>query len=95
MSDTDERDERGMWIGDDGAIRYAWPPEGRFADIWDRCKTTFTEQERWHLSSLLNHWMDDNSRCVSRCYQDEETGEWVWEDVAQPDWSMPEGWGDQ
>lgn len=78
--------EPGRSVADDGRIVYAWPPEGRFRALWDRCDKEFTDEEKGELISLLAKWRDENATLA--CYTN-EGGEWV--DV-EPDWSTPEKW---
>lgn len=78
--------EPGRWVDDTGVIRYAWPPEGRFADLWRRVTEVTTEEERIALQTLIHHEVDANSTLVA--YQDDE-GEW--HDV-EPNWEEPKKW---
>jgi hypothetical protein len=78
--------EPGRHVADDGRIVYAWPPEGRFAALWERFDLAFTETEKAELASLLSKWREATSTLVA--YTDAD-GEWV--DV-EPDWGEPEKW---
>lgn len=81
--------EPGRWVNELGQIVYAWPPEGRFADLWRRIEAAVTEDERGEAVALLNLWRDENSTLVA--YTDDD-GEWV---DCEPDWSVPEQWKDE
>lgn len=79
-------EEPGRSVADDGRIVYAWPPEGRFAELWRRVDSITTDEEEDELISLLVRWRDDNTTLAA--YTD-ENGEWVdveprWEHIA--DW---------
>ena len=80
--------EPGRHVEVDGRIVYAWPPEGRFADLWLRFVAAFPDDvERCEVETLVRKWVDESSTLCS--YTDED-GRWV--DVT-PDWDIPEGWG--
>ncbi len=80
MTTASDFTEPGRSVGESGVILYAWPPEGRFADVWRRFLESFpTDEERIVLRSLIARWMDETSRLVA--YTD-DAGEWV--DVTWP-----------
>lgn len=83
---SDPYTEPGRTVAEDGRIVYAWPPEGRFADLWRRFDGAFNDAEKHELAALLRRWIDENSTLVA--YEDDDG---VWHDV-KPDWSMPERW---
>jgi len=77
--------EPGRWVDEDtGAIKYAWPPEGRFADLWTRVIAVTTEVERVHLFDLLRTEVYANSLLAA--YEDENE---QWHDV---DWNVLRQW---
>lgn len=72
--------EPGRSVASDGRITYAWPPEGRFASLWDRfCAAFPDDDDRGDLLALLARWLDDNSTLAGFT---DENGEWV--DVTWP-----------
>lgn len=79
-------DEPGRHVAEDGRIVYAWPPAGRFAALWERFDSAFSDEEKAELHNLLDKWRQANSTLVA--YTD-ESGDWV--DV-EPNWAVPEGW---
>ncbi len=81
--------EPGRSVAEDGRIVYAWPPLGRFADLWARFAAAFDEDEMYDLLSLGAEWRADESTLVA--YTD-ENGEWV--DV-EPDWTLPQQWTEE
>ena len=83
---SDPWTEEGRRVEPDGRIVYAWPPQGRFRALWERCALTFTDDEKHELLALHRKWRDDNS--VLAAYTN-ESGEWV--DV-EPDWNVPNEW---
>lgn len=86
MCVADPWTEPGRWVADDGAIRYDWPPQGRFAGMWERFREAFPDESEWsEVHALFLRWQHENSTLVA--YTD--GGEWV--DV-EPDWSLPERW---
>lgn len=87
MADEEDKwTEPGRWVADDGTIRYAWPPQGRFHELWVKFSSLhLTDDEKFELLALLTLWGDENSTLVAI----EENGEWI--DV-EPDWSVPEQW---
>lgn len=76
--------ELGRSVGESGVLVYAWPPEGRFKELWARFEAAFPDpDDRITLRSLVARWMDETSRLVA--YTD-DAGEWV--DVSWP-WDEP------
>ena len=72
--------EPGRSIADDGRVVYAWPPEGRFAALWERVEAALPgDDERLEALSLLARWGDETSTIVA--FTDDD-GEWV--DVEWP-----------
>ena len=61
MSDT--WTEPGRYVSELGAIRLVWPPEGRFAELWERVTAAFDSDERHDVLHLLRReheaWVDD------------------------------------
>lgn len=78
--------EPGRWVNESGQIVYAWPPEGRFAELWRRAEGIITDDEKGDLLALLRLWQDENSTLVA--YTD-EAGQWV---NVEPDWDVPTEW---
>ena len=78
--------EPGRHVSESGQIIYVWPPEGRYADLWQRFDAALTDSDKHELAPLLRRWTDANSTLVA--YTD-DTGEWV--DV-EPDWTEPQRW---
>jgi len=78
--------EPGRHVADDGLHVYAWPPEGRFADLWRRIGEALpSDDDKDEAASLLCLWLAEDSTDVA--YIDD--GELV--DV-EPDWDVPGGW---
>ena len=88
MTDDDRArwTELGREVAPDGRIVYAWPPEGRFAEVWARFDQAFTDEDKGILWSLLPQWQSEMSTLVA--YTNAH-GEWV--DV-EPDWSVVDAW---
>lgn len=61
MSDT--WTEPGRYVSELGVIRLVWPPEGRFAELWERVTAAFDADERNDVLHLLRReheaWVDD------------------------------------
>lgn len=61
MSDT--WTEPGRYVTELGAIRLVWPPEGRFAELWERITAVFDADERNDVLDLLRReheaWVDE------------------------------------
>jgi len=67
---------------------YAWPPEGRFALLWQQLEEAFPDgKEKGEVAALLAKWRDENSTLLAY----EEDG--VWYDV-EPNWEAPKEWLD-
>lgn len=79
-------DEPGRYVTESGLIKYCWPPEGRFVELWARIEAAIKPEERSDAISLLHLWREETSTLVA--YTD-ENGEWV---DCEPDWSVPEAW---
>lgn len=73
MSDKDWN-EPGRYIDEAGGIRYQWPPEGRFVDLWKRFDDAFSDEEKHDLMSLIGMWRDEHSTLVSFSTPD---GDWI------------------
>ncbi len=79
--------EPGRHVNADGLIIYAWPPQGRFADLWKRIEAALpSDHDKIEAAAMLVKWHDENSTLV---YIEDDDGEWV--DV-EPDWDVPDGW---
>jgi len=79
--------EPGRHVAADGRIIYAWPAEGRYADLWRRMVQAFPhDTERVEVAALLERWQDEQDTLVS--YTD-DNGDWV--DV-EPDWNVLRRW---
>jgi hypothetical protein len=86
MSDDDFIEE-GRYVDEYGAIRYVWPPIGRFGHLWREFQSHFPDESTWpEIEALLRYWQEEASTLVA--YTD-EFGEWV--DV-EPQWDMIERW---
>ena len=49
--------ERGRHVAADGRIVYAWPPEGRFAVLWQRIEAALpSDDEKCEAAALLDKW---------------------------------------
>lgn len=83
---ADRWTEPGRHVSDSGTIVTHWPPEGRFAALWDRVDGAFTDDEKHDIADLLKIWRDENSSLVA--YTDESG---IWVDV-EPNWSVPDQW---
>lgn len=73
-------EEPGCHVDSNGVIRYDWPPQGRFVDLWKRFDDALTETEKHELLSLVCLWRDENSTLVSIIHEDGT------EEDLEPDW---------
>lgn len=73
-------DEPGRHTDEDGRIVYAWPPKGRFRELWDRVDAITSKEEKHELLSLLLLWRDEGSSVVGIVHEDG-----TYEDL-EPDW---------
>lgn len=80
-------EEEGRYVRDDGAIVTEYPPKGRFVELWQRARATFTDSELHDLLPLIDNWRDENSTLVA--YKNGD-GEWV-EIAPLPD-AVPDDW---
>lgn len=74
--------EPGRSVAEDGRIVYAWPPAGRFRELWERFSAAFDDDEKTWLLALLRRWQHEESTLVA--YTDPVTGQWV---EVEPDWT--------
>ncbi|MEJ7763863.1 MAG: hypothetical protein WKF86_00040 [Acidimicrobiales bacterium] len=78
--------EPGRHVAAGGRIVYHWPPEGRFAALWQRIEATLPSyDDKEEAAVLLLRWLSENGTDVGY----EEDG--VWYDT-EPDWHVPTGW---
>ncbi len=79
--------EPGRHVDEAGRIIDAWPPVGRFADLWRRIEAALpSDHDKTEAVALLALWQFETSTLVA--YEDDDD-EWV--DV-EPDWTVPGGW---
>lgn len=80
-------EEPGCWVDHMGRVRYAYPPVGRFAELWERITAITTEEERCLLAGLISNEIHENSTVIAvKDLLDEE-----WTEVA-PNWDDPPPW---
>jgi hypothetical protein len=83
---SDHWTEPGRSVDASGRIHYAWPPAGRFHELWSRFDAAFSDDEKHDLLALLREWQHAGSTLVA--YTD-LFGDW--HDV-EPDWNEPNRW---
>jgi len=78
--------EPGRHVAADGRNVYAWPPEGRFAVLWQRIEAALpSDDEKCEATALLDKWRSETGTLVGY----EEDG--VWYDT-EPNWDTPAAW---
>jgi len=79
--------EPGRHVTDDGRIIYHWPPEGRYANLWQRIELALPgDDEKLEAEALLARWRDETSTLLAHT---DDNDQWV--DV-EPDWDLPARW---
>jgi len=77
---------RGRHVTDDGRIIIHWPPEDRYATLWQTIQTALPDNDdKSEAACLLERWRDETGTLVG--YMEDS----VWYDT-EPDWAVPTGW---
>ena len=91
MAEPDLFTEPGRHLSDDGRFVYHWPPQGRFAELWQRIELALpSDKEKHDAIGILCLWLSENGTTVA--WVDDKDDELFHVDV--PKWDMPKKWLD-